>query len=636
MPDLSSSPPRRRIAANTIGPGFQMIQGAIIAVAVLYFARDLLIPLALAVLLSFVLAPLVRVLSRISVPRVPAVLIVVLIGFVVISGIGTLMVRQAGSLAENLPAYQATITEKVEGLRNFGGLLDRLGGLMNGFSRPSNTQANSPAPTTHPANPANPLSPTAPNQQPVPVEIHQPGPTPIEVLQRLAEPLLGPLATSGIVLILVIFILLYREDLRDRVIRLAGARDLHRTMAAMDDAAYRLSRFFLAQTTMNVCYGLYISVALWVIGIPNPILWGIIAGLMRFVPFIGNFIAAAFPALLALAVDPGWATLLWVLALFIVSELMMGQVFEPLIFGHSTGLSPIAVIAAATFWTWLWGPIGLLLAVPLTVCLVVLGRHVERLEFLEVMLGDQPALEPEEIFYQRALAGDADALAEQADRCLDEEKSLTAYLDSVALPALQLAQADAARGTLARNRLETLERSVLTLIEDLEEAEEAKPEQEPSPLPAPWQAPGAVLCIPGRGPLDRLVTAMLREALTRRGFGVQTGHASAGPAAPPRLLCLCLLEGGSNAVAARYLLRRTRRRLPGVQALALVWSAEASDGSLMAMLRAEGKSAPLLMARSLAEAVELAAKAAGTEAGPVLTTPAPQPEPPLGATPAPA
>ena len=281
----------------------------------------------------------------------------------------------------------------------------------------------------------------------------------MEMLQRVAEPLLGPLATAGIVVILVIFILLYREDLRDRLIRLAGARDLHRTMSAMDDAAYRLSRFFLAQTGMNTAFGLFIAAALWLIGIPNPLLWGFVAALMRFVPFIGVFVAVTGPLLLAMAVDPGWATLVWVLVLFAVSEMLMGQVFEPLVFGHSTGLSPIAVIAAATFWTWLWGPIGLLLAVPLTVCLVVLGRHVDRLEFLEVMLGDQPPLDPEETFYQRALAGDADALAEQAERCL-KEKPLADYLDVVALPALRLAQADAVHGVLPPERREALQRSV--------------------------------------------------------------------------------------------------------------------------------------------------------------------------------
>ncbi|WP_431271937.1 AI-2E family transporter [Dankookia sp. P2] len=193
-----------------------------------------------------------------------------------------------------------------------------------------------------PAAPARPrAAPSLPTAtDPIPVEIHTPAPTAFEVLQRVAEPLLGPLATAGIVAILVIFILLYREDLRDRLIRLAGARDLHRTMAAMDDAAYRLSRFFLAQTGMNTAFGLFVAAALWAIGIPNPLLWGFVAGLMRFVPFIGVFITITGPVLLALAVDPGWGTLVWVLALFALSELLMGQVLEPLVFGHSTGLSP--------------------------------------------------------------------------------------------------------------------------------------------------------------------------------------------------------------------------------------------------------------------------------------------------------
>ncbi|MBV1799782.1 AI-2E family transporter [Siccirubricoccus sp. G192] len=585
----------------------------------------------LAVLLSFVLAPLVRVLRRISVPRAASVLVVVVLGFAVIFGIGTLMARQATSLAANLPSYQATITAKLDGLRGSGGLLQRLNGVLAEFGHRAGTPEGPPGDVPRPASP---LARPTPGERPIPVEIHSPDPTSFETLQHLAEPLLGPLATTGIVIVLVIFILLYREDLRDRLIRLAGASDLHRTMAAMDDAAYRLSRFFLAQTAMNACFGLFIATALWLIGIPNPLLWGFVAGLMRFVPFIGVFVAIAFPALLGLAVDPGWATLLWVLALFGVSEMVMGQVFEPWIFGHSTGLSPIAVIAAATFWTWLWGPIGLLLAVPLTVCLVVLGRHVEQLEFLEVMLGDSPPLDPEETFYQRALAGDADALAEQVERCLKEQR-ITEYLDAVALPALRLAQTDAQRGTLAPERLETLERSVLTLIEDLEEAEEAEakppegeePGEETMPLPPAWTTPGAVLCMPGRGPFDPLLAAMLGQVLTRRGFGVQIGGAAAGPAAPPRLLCLCLLEGGSSTATARYLLRRARRRLPGVPALALAWAVE-PDGRLAAALRAESQATPLLLATSLVETLDLAVEAAGSDTVPVFTAPAPQPAPP--------
>ena len=465
-PNRAASLTRGLAAAGAPGSGMEMLQGALLVMAVLYFGQELLVPLVLAVLLSFVLAPVVRGLRRVAIPRPVAVVVTVLLACAIFLGIGALVGRQASLLAENLPTYQATIGQKLSGLQSAGGLLDRVSGAVQAMGRGIGNEGEAPAkasPTSRTEAPA-----------PIPVEVHAPDPTAMEMLRRVAEPLIGPLATAGIVVILVIFILLYREDLRDRLIRLAGARDLHRTMAAMDDAAYRLSRFFLAQTGMNTAFGLLISGALWLIGVPNPLLWGFVAALMRFVPFIGVFVTVTGPILMALAVDPGWTMLVWVLVLFGVSELLMGQVFEPLVFGHSTGLSPIAVIAAATFWTWLWGPIGLLLAVPLTVCLVVLGRHVERLEFLEVMLGDQPPLDPEETFYQRALAGDASALAEQAERCL-KEKPLAEYLDAVALPALRLAQADAVHGTLQPERREALVRSVELLVEDLEEEEDPEP-----------------------------------------------------------------------------------------------------------------------------------------------------------------
>ena len=622
-PPLSSA--RGVTAAGVPGSGLQLLQGALLVGAVLYFGRELLIPLVLAMLLSFVLAPVTRLLRRVHLPRAASVLVAVVLAGAVIFGMGALVGGQATSLAENIPAYQSAVTEKLGRLQSTGGLLDRITGTLQEMGHAGGAAT--------PAAPAKPR--VAPNRavpEPIPVEIHTPDPTAFEMLRRVAEPLLGPLATAGIVAILVIFILLYREDLRDRLIRLAGARDLHRTMAAMDDAAYRLSRYFLAQTGMNTAYGLAIAAALWAIGIPNPLLWGFVAGLMRFVPFIGAFIAAGFPALLALAVDPGWSTLVWVLVLFAISEALMGQVLEPLVFGHSTGLSPIAVIAAATFWTWLWGPIGLLLAVPLTVCLVVLGRHVDRLEFLEVMLGDSPPLDPEETFYQRALAGDADALAEQADKCL-KEQSLPEYLDGVALPALRLAQADVVHGALSPDRRDALQRSVELLIEDLEEAEELQPEagakagEAPAAVPAAWHVPGAVLCLPGRGPFDALAAVMLGQVLQRRGFGVQIGGLAAGPGAPPKLLCLCLIEGGSSAATARYLLRRARRRLPGTPALALAWAPD-QDGTLSAALKAEGQAAPLLLAGSLAEALDLAVEQAGDAAPPVLTAPAPRPEAP--------
>ncbi|WP_149539796.1 AI-2E family transporter [Siccirubricoccus phaeus] len=609
MPD-PARPPRRALTAGPAGPTLPLLQGVILTVAVLYFARELLIPLALAVLLAFVLAPLVRALRRVAVPRIAAVVLVVLATVALLTGLATLIGGQASSLAENLPRYQATVGEKLAGL---GGWVGKLQALLAELGR-------------HAAPPA-PLSGRG-AERPIPVELHSPDPTPFDMLQRLAEPLLGPLATAGIVVILLIFILLYREDLRDRLIRLAGARDLHRAMAAMDDAAWRLSRFFLAQTGLNAGFGVAMGLALWGIGIPNPLLWGVVAAAMRFIPFIGTFIAVAGPLALALAVDPGWGMLITVAILFGVGEAMMGQVFEPLVFGHSTGLSPIAVIAAASFWTWLWGPVGLLLSVPLTVCLVVLGRHVERLQFLEVMLGDDPPLDPEETFYQRALAGDADALAEQAERCL-RERPLAAYLDEVALPALVLAQEDAAHGALAPDRRAALDRSLGLLAEDLAEEED---EADAPPLPEAWQAPGAVLCLPGRGPFDAEAAMLLALVLTRRGFGVRLGG-EAAEGAPPRLVCLCLMEGGGSAAAARYLLRRARRRLPGVPYLVLAWSRE-GEGALAAALRAESGPPPLLAHRLgavLAQVVGLAGLAPA--AGAVSHAPA---EEPPGLAPAPA
>jgi predicted PurR-regulated permease PerM len=604
--------------APVLGPGLTAPLrpgpiNAVVLVAVLYFGRELFIPLVLAVLLGFVLAPLVQGLRRVHLPRPPAVLLAVLLAFALILGVGAMLGRQVSLLAENLPAYRTTVQAKLAGLRQAGFWLDRLSGTLAEIRH-----AEPEAPVA--ANPS-------PGPRPMAVEVRAPEPGALQTLRDLVAPLLGPLATLAMVLILVVFILLYREDLRDRLIRLAGARDLHRTMAAMDDAAYRLSRYFLAQTAMNAGFGVFIAVALWIIGVPNPALWGVVAGMARFVPFIGAYVAGAFPAMLAVAVDPGWGMLLAVLGLFAASELVMGQVLEPWVFGQSTGLSPIAIIAAATFWTWLWGPMGLLLSVPLTVCLVVLGRHVETLAFLEVALGDQPALEPAELFYQRALAGDTDALAEQAERCL-REAALAGYIDAVAMPALRLAQLDLARGSLAEERLERFRGSLGELVEDLEEAAEA-----PAVLPPPgWQVPGAVLCLGGRGPVDSLAAALLARVLAAQGFGVQQGGliggaAGSGPTAPPRLVCFCFIEGGSSAATARTLLRRQRRRLPGVPALALAWQA-VPEGGLVLACRAEGA----LLATTVAEALAAAAGMAG-QAAPVV----PQPEPPAaGLVPVPA
>lgn len=623
MRDLDP-PAHRSIPGAGVPQGGSTIAQAVLVVAVLYFARDLLVPLALAVLLSFVLAPIARVLRRIGIPRLPGVLAAVVAAVTVIGALGLLIGRQLAELASDIPSYQYELTRKLASINASGGLIERTQKMLRGLAAGAERAIPQPTPSLE----VNVVAP-------LPVELRLPDPKPLELLQNVLEPLLYPLATFGIVVVLVIFVLLYREDLRDRVIRLVGARDLQRTMAAMDDAAYRLSRLFLAQTAMNAAYGVYISVALLLIGVPQPVLWGIVAGLMRFVPFVGTIVAVAFPLLLALAVDPGWGIPLMVLVLFALSEGLMGHLFEPLVFGHSTGLSPIAVIAAATFWTWLWGPIGLIVAVPLTVCLVVLGRHVERFEFLEVALGDRPPLDPSEAFYQRALSGDGDALTEQAERILNK-KQLSAYYDEVALPALSLAQTDALRGSFAPERLTALRARIAALIEDLEEEVENDAPPEPpltngtdepprSPaipvVPEPLVPPGSVMCVAGRGPFDEAAAAILAQMLRKRGMGavaapvelLRGGDLTGLDLGLVRQAWFCTVEGGASVAASRYLLRRMKRRFPEAQLAALVVGAN-PDGRLPDALRTEGA---LAVETALADVGRVAPRLA-----PVAATPA--------------
>src|SRR5947207_7619437 len=452
------------------------VAGAVIAaiiIGTLYLGREVFVPIALAILLSFVLAPLVRLLQRCRMPRGLAVVAVVLLAFVSIFMLGGLIATQVTELAGDLPRYQFTMSEKIKSLRGAtatSGPLERAADVLHDLGKELNKpKESSPGPgaslqTTAPA----------PDAKPIPVEVRQPPPTALESIAALISPLIHPLATTGIIAIFVIFILLQREDLRNRLIKLAGSHDLQKTTAALDDAATRLSRLFLIQLAVNAAFGLVIGVGLWVIGIPSPVLWGILAAILRFVPYIGAIISAVFPLALAAAVDPGWSMLLWTAALFLVVAPLMGHVIAPLLYGHSTGLSPVAVVGSAALWTALWGPVGLVLATPLTVCLVVLGRHVERLEFLDVMFGDRPPLSPPEIFYQRMLAGDPTEAAEKAEEFL-KERSLSSYYDEVALKGLQLAQADAERGALDGERLTKIRDAVVEFANDLSDQDDRPP-----------------------------------------------------------------------------------------------------------------------------------------------------------------
>jgi predicted PurR-regulated permease PerM len=442
--------------------------------------------------------------------------------------------------------------EKVQSLRGStagSGALERAADVLQDLGKELDRPQNG---IVRPANPLTPSAAPATETKPIPVEVRQPDPGALQTLGAFITPLIHPAATTGIVIIFVIFILLQREDLRNRLIRLAGSHDLHKTTAALDDAAGRLSKLYLTQLALNAAFGAVIGVGLFLIGVPSPVLWGILAAILRFVPYIGAFISAAFPLALAAAVDPGWSMLLMTAALFLVMEPIAGHVVEPLVYGHSTGLSPVAVVVAATFWTWLWGPIGLVLATPLTVCLVVLGRHVEQLEFLDVMLGDRPALSPSEIFYQRMLAGDPAEAADVAEEFL-KERSLSVYYDEVALAGLRLARADALRGVLDETRLERMRDTVEELVDDLSNQLDQEPKSgrtddpeaaaaieasgdergttdlptlAPEDLGPRFRSETPILCIAGQSPVDEAAALMLAQLLTKHGLSARVESAA--------------------------------------------------------------------------------------------------------------
>jgi len=487
---------------------------AAIVITGLYFAQDVLVPITLAVMLSFVLSPVTNLLRRLGLWRGPSVVASVLLALAVIGLMGTLAGGQAAGLAADAPRYAEAIEQKISGVQAL--TTAQVEWLVRTFG--VSRQRTPPAGTT----PVTTVRQTAAQRaaaaaQPVLVELAAPKTSALTVAQTILEPILAPLETTFIVLIVAVFILLQKEDLRDRVIRVFGAADLHRTTLALDDAGERLSRFFISQLAVNATFGLVIGIGLWLIGIPTPALWGGLAGMLRFVPYIGPLLAVVPPLGLGAAIDPGWSTAIEVALLFVVVEPFTAYVVEPLLYGHSTGLSPASVIVAAIFWTWLWGPIGLILSTPLTLCLVVMGRHVKSLEFFDVLLGDRPPLSAVDTFYQRILANNPDGAIAKSEALL-ADRSLLEYYDTVVLPALRLAAVDEANGKLSSARATEMTRSMRAVIDELSEHVDAPAGGDPPALAVtPANATGVVACVAGRGPFDDAVAAMLTQSLARRG-----------------------------------------------------------------------------------------------------------------------
>jgi hypothetical protein len=406
-------------------------------------------------------------------------------------------------------------------------------------------------------------------------------------------PSVAPLETTLIVLIVTIFVLFQKEDLRDRMIRLMGTADLHRTTVALDDGAKRLSRYFLSQFAVNCAFGAVVWGGLFMLGVPAPGLWGILAGLLRFVPYVGSIIAAIGPLALAAAVDPGWELVIYVALLFVILEPLTGYVVEPLLYGHSTGLSPVSVVVAALFWTWIWGPIGLVLSMPLTLTLVVLGRHIPAFAVFDILFGDRPALSPAETFYQRILAGHPDEAIVQAELLL-ETTTLAAYYDDVVLGALRLAAADVDRGAVQRSAMHAVCDATLVVLAEFADHRDSVV-TEAGLATATMQNSGAdtcknleghsVVCLPGRGPLDLVISTMTAQLLRRAGCTVHEQSRQRLPGADTvavdlgsaETLCILGLFDQRDAARIQPLVARLQEQFPGTAVLLGVHRGAAGD-----------------------------------------------------------
>ena len=532
--------------------GWLTLAGGVLVVAILYFAQAILVPIALAVLLTFLLTPVVMPLQR-RIGRVAAVLVVGLLAFSVLGAIGWATTRQLGLVIQELPAYRANIRQKVRDIRTAG---DGSVGAVSEAIEDIRKEITPEAPQTPP---------------PQPVVIRDDGVTAPWRLPALG-PMLEPLATAGLVIVLVIFMLLERQELRDRMIRLFGYGRLTGTTRAFDEAGRRVSRYLLTQSLINLAYGVGVCAGLWAIGVPYPVLWGLLGAALRFIPYVGPWVASLAPFLVALAVLEGWTRPLLVAGLFVVLELFTNLVLETVFYAGAAGISQVGLLVAVAFWTWLWGPLGLLMATPLTVCLTVLGKHVPGLGLVTALLSDDPVLEPPVRFYQRLLAGDQEEASEILEAHLKSPELISVY-DAIVVPALTYAELDRIEGRLTRDE----ERSVVTAASELvdEIASAAAPERAPVRAirvlgyPARSEADALALRILGHTLADSSVNLDVLDTPPPMFEVIQLVHDRAYAA-----VCIADLPPGPPS-RARHLARRLRAAHPTLKVLIGRWGPDA-------------------------------------------------------------
>lgn len=525
--------------------------------AILYFGQQILIPIVLAILLSFLLSPLVRMLQKMKVPKTPAIIGVVLVAFILLFGVAAVVATTLTNLAGDLPHYESNLRDKARSLKfatSSGNTIETAANVLKDLQTELQKPEQSPGTAI-------------PSVKPIPVELRETSFGPLDPVISVVAVLIHPMTQLGIVILMVVLVLFNKEDLRNRLIRLIGTGDLNRTTLALDEAGLRLSKLFTAQILVNASTGAFIAAALAMIGIPGAILWGVLTAILRFVPYVGTLMSAVFPIIIASAIGEGWSLAFITAGTVVAVEIIVGQVLEPLFFGKMTGLSPVAIVASAAFWAALWGPIGLILATPMTIGLLVIGRNIESLDFFEVLLGSEAVLTPDHAFYQRMLASDPIEAAELADEYIKEHR-VDEYLSNVAIPGLMLASKDQLRGVLSSERQTAI---AFTFSEMLDEilADYEKTE-DPSPSVLLVSAPGALnfaatLAFSGLLKFKNVPHEMLaQDAIT-------PGKLAATDDSKVKFMCLCYLTSPSEA-KHKYLLRRITAIARDARVISVAWS----------------------------------------------------------------
>lgn len=581
-------------------------------VAALYFAREILIPLAFALILTFVLSPVVSFLQKSRIGRVPAVALTVLVTMAAAGWVGWIIANQLVDVATELPKYRQNIHAKMEALRiPTTGPLGLAANSLKDIARELSSQEGTPqAPDAAVKREGRSTPPHVP--APLPVQIVQPGASGLDYFRDLVLPVLQPLGLTGVVFIFAFFMLVKRFDLRHRLIRLAGLGQINIMTEALDDAAQRVSRYLLMLVLVNSGFGLLFGFGLYWIGVPNPALWGAVAALLRIVPYVGTLVAATLPIALSLAAFDSWLPSLLVFLLFAGLELVIANFVEPWLYGANTGISSLALLVTAVFWAVLWGAPGLILSTPLTVCVVVLGRHVPALSFLHVLLGDEMALAGEAQLYQRLLAMDQLEARSVVDQFL-KGRTLVELYDSLLIPALSLAEHDRHRGAMDMTREAFLFLSINEMITELSEYQPARelPHSEEAPVESapPDHSSARILCLPANDQADEVTASMLAQVLEQEGhaaLSLPITHAS-----PVELLALiekrqddviCISALPPYAFPpARTMCKLIRERFPKLRLVVGVWGFSGDTGKARARFE---RTQPDRLSTSLAQAVE--------------------------------